>query len=352
MTANSTSGSCSVALATFNGSRHLGEQLHSLKTQTRLPDEIVICDDGSTDETRETLAEFASSNPNLVRLTLFPDNRGFHAAFEQAISLTSGEFVFLCDQDDVWLPDKIARFEEEFRSNRGAGLVFSDADLIDDEGHRTGQRRWADQPTKFSENDSRLWGGGGAFADLLTRSVIGGSSMAFRARFKPLVLPFPTVLGLPRMIFDWWISLAVSTVADLVPLSEPLMLYRIHPRQQLGIREHAVPEVSWRQRPMLGGSQRRFEAACVGTLAERLAAHVAEFPRPLVDVAELQHRLDHLHARSSLPTQLLPRMRAVEREFRAGRYSKYSSGLKSALLDLVSGERQQAPSRFTRREGM
>ena len=120
-----------VALCTYNGALYLREQLDSLAAQTRLPDELVVCDDGSTDRTLAILDSFAAAAPFPVRIR----NRtrlGTPKNFERAIGLTTGAIIALADQDDVWYPHKLKRLERELARSKRIGLVFSDADVVDD----------------------------------------------------------------------------------------------------------------------------------------------------------------------------------------------------------------------------
>ncbi len=115
----------SVAICTYNGEKYLSEQLASIAAQTRLPDEMVVCDDCSSDATPDLVEEFARSAPFPVRFFRNPINLRSTKNFEHAIALCDGDFIALCDQDDIWLPEKLARqlailesdpsWEESFR---------------------------------------------------------------------------------------------------------------------------------------------------------------------------------------------------------------------------------------------
>ena len=96
----------SIALATYNGERYLQEQLNSFLHQTRLPDEIIACDDCSTDRTMDILESFAISALFAVYIYRNAINLGYTKNFERAISLCSGDVIFLSDQDDVWFPKR------------------------------------------------------------------------------------------------------------------------------------------------------------------------------------------------------------------------------------------------------
>ncbi|PWW03393.1 glycosyltransferase involved in cell wall biosynthesis [Hoeflea marina] len=102
----------SVALATFNGERHLAKQLDSLAAQTRLPDELVVGDDASSDSTLAVLHDFARRAPFPVEITSNPVTLGYSRNFIATAGRCRGELLFFCDQDDIWLPGKIARMAE------------------------------------------------------------------------------------------------------------------------------------------------------------------------------------------------------------------------------------------------
>ncbi|MBC7931137.1 MAG: glycosyltransferase, partial [Rubrivivax sp.] len=94
----------SIAMCTYDGGRYLAEQLASIAAQTRAPDELVVCDDRSRDETTSIVRRFAETAPFPVRLYVNEQNLGSTRNFEKAIGLCEGELIALSDQDDVWLP--------------------------------------------------------------------------------------------------------------------------------------------------------------------------------------------------------------------------------------------------------
>ena len=99
----------SVALCTYNGARFLAAQLASIARQTRLPDEMVICDDGSQDSTCLLIDDFRASAPFPTRVYCHSGNMGVVSSFLGTIRLCSGDLIALCDQDDIWKSDKLAR---------------------------------------------------------------------------------------------------------------------------------------------------------------------------------------------------------------------------------------------------
>src|SRR5690349_17434303 len=117
----------SIALCTYNGGPFLAEQLASYVQQTRLPDELVVCDDCSSDNTMAILRDFAARAPFAVRLHQNAANLRSTRNFEQAIRLCTGDVIALSDQDDVWLPEKLERMERTLAADPEISLVFSDA---------------------------------------------------------------------------------------------------------------------------------------------------------------------------------------------------------------------------------
>ena len=101
----------SVALCTYNGARFIIAQLESIAAQSRLPDELIICDDHSRDGTLDLVRRFAVSASFSVCVHANPKNLGSTRNFEQAVEMCKGDIIVLCDQDDVWRPDKLVRIE-------------------------------------------------------------------------------------------------------------------------------------------------------------------------------------------------------------------------------------------------
>src|SRR5207237_5486818 len=120
-------------------------------------------------------------------------NLGSTKNFERAIGLCAGDLIALSDQDDVWLPAKLARLEEEFARSPEVGLVFSDADVVDDEGRATGRRLWETVGLRRAERE-RLRAGK-SVGDLLSGSTVTGATMAVPACLPALALPLPDSLA-------------------------------------------------------------------------------------------------------------------------------------------------------------
>ena len=238
----------SVAICTYNGAEFLPAQLQSIITQSRPPDEIVICDDRSSDDTQKLLAQFASESSVPIKLQINDQNLGSVKNFERAISLCTGDVIALSDQDDVWRNDKLHLFENVLNDSPSAGLVFSDAAIVDENLTPLNRRMWDE--VGFDAHKRKLVRTGRALEVLITGWTVTGATMAFRSSFVKLSLPIPDEIA---MIHDGWIALTIAAVADVVALDEPLIQYRQHAQQQIGApaRKEADPELSgvqaWRE---------------------------------------------------------------------------------------------------------
>lgn len=329
--------SVSVAMCTYNGARFLREQLESIAAQVRLPNELVVCDDRSADESVEIIRTFARHAPFAVRLEINETNLGSTKNFEKAIGLCQGEIIALADQDDVWYPRKLELLESVFLSNPPAGVVFSDADVMDENQVALGYRLWAS--VGFSPACQKGISNGRGTQVLLNRNIVTGATMALRTKFRDLVLPIPKI-----WVHDGWIALLVSAIADLALVGEPLIRYRRHPGQQIGPRYFSFAE-RVAQAKRAGAEEYCTLAQGFTSARERLLA-AADHPRVQAVVPQIEMKVKHLEARAEAATKRLSRLPLVLEELLSGRYHRYSRGWKSAAKDLLllSDRRDKDPS--------
>ncbi len=322
----------SVAMCTYNGAAFLPAQLESIAGQSRKPDEIIICDDGSTDQTRTLLEQFAKESSIPVSLKFNEQNLGSIKNFEQAIRLCTGDVIALSDQDDVWRSDKLQKIEEAFQNVPAAGLVFSNAEIVDETLKPLNRRMWDE--VGFDSHKRKLVRIGRALEVLITGWTVTGATMAFRSEFVKLSLPIPDGIA---MIHDGWIALTIATVADVVAIEEPLIEYRQHARQQIGAplqaakaAEQANPVQALRRRNTSADLQK-----ILATLEERLLARENSYDtsKALSFVGDYSF---HLNVRANLPHNRLNRVPRILRELLTRRYHGYANGFKSAAKDLVS----------------
>src|SRR5882757_11091931 len=107
----------SIAMATYNGGKYIRQQLDSFAAQTMLPSELIVTDDGSSDNTLEIIAEFVATAPFPVRVERNEKNLGYRANFMKAASLCKGDLISFSDQDDIWLPQKLEKCAAPFAND-------------------------------------------------------------------------------------------------------------------------------------------------------------------------------------------------------------------------------------------
>jgi glycosyltransferase involved in cell wall biosynthesis len=326
----------SVAICTYNGAEFLPAQWESILAQSRQPDEIVICDDGSTDETHAQLQQFVAESPIPVQFRINERNLGSVKNFEQAITLCTGEVIVLSDQDDVWRGDKLQLIEQAFGNTTSAGLVFSDAEIVDEQLTPLNRSMWDE--VGFDSHKRKLVSLGRALEVLITGWTVTGATMAFRSGFMKLSLPVPDGIA---MIHDGWIALTIAAVADVVMIEEPLIKYRQHGRQQIGapMRAKARAQESGRMHSFETAFHRRNSSTDLHkillTLAERLLKHGSSYDTRNA-LSFVGNYANHLNVRANLPQNRLTRLSRILRELLTRRYHEYANGFKSAAKDLVS----------------
>ena len=327
----------SIALCTYNGEKFLPAQLESFIRQTRPPDELVVCDDCSTDESVHLVEEFARRAAFPVRLNRNEKNLRSTKNFEKAIALCTGDLIFLSDQDDVWMPEKLARIETEFDKNPKIGMVFSNAQIVDENLQATGDDLWS-----FTFSDERRDAArNGKFLDvLLSQNVVTGATMAFRSRYRRSFMPIPG--DVPNLIHDGWIALVIAAKAEIAFVDETLVKYRQHAAQQLGIDYGARTAKDFDERRNRYAASIAFienEIERLKQMREIFAAYPQfEERRGTIEfenlIEEKRAKITHYESRRNLPPARLNRLPLIAREVSSGRYQKFSKGLLSAAKDL------------------
>ena len=211
----------SIAMATFNGSRFIQEQLDSLSSQTRLPDELVICDDGSTDDTLKIVGEFQKNAGFKVVVVENESRLGYADNFLKSAKLCNGEWIAFCDQDDVWLPEKLELAEKKIKENPKCKLVLQNA-LITDAQLNCDGRLFpntvnAGSYDSFSQHGFWVWVG---FLQTVHSSIFED----FDCESRPLnSSPQGSV-----MAHDKWVCMIANVIGGIEVLSEPVAMYRRH----------------------------------------------------------------------------------------------------------------------------
>lgn len=313
----------SIAMCTYNGADYLPEQLKSMVGQSCLPDEVVICDDGSSDGTPALLEQFAADVPFPVRIIVNPQNLGVARNFAQAIGLCTGDVIACADQDDLWKAGKLAVLENAFVTHPEADLVFTDAVLVDAGGDPLGYSLWESVGFTDAERDQVL--SGEALPLLVRKNVVTGATMAFKADLRERILPIPAV-----WIHDYWIALLVAAMGGtLLPVVDKTIDYRQHGANQVGQRRKGLVE-RWQTRDRAYAER---EASQFRALREHLAALDPACEAAAID--RIDGRYDFALERVHYPVQrwrrVLPILGGV------GRYRTYCKApFKEILKDMLS----------------
>lgn len=321
--------SVSVAMATYNGEKFITAQLESLASQTRPPDELVVCDDASTDKTVDLVRAFAERANFQVRIEQNNPGLGTTANFERAVLLCTGDVIFLADQDDVWLPKKIETLAGRLDAEDSVGAVFCNGSVVDAAGTKLGYDLWT---ALGFDDDERAAVREGRELDVFARHVVAaGTTFAFRSCFAPLLHPFPVL----RSAHDAWIACLISAVSRVEIIELELIEYRWHGENQLGLRKLSLLEqFSAAKRQLKLGAfdyaARFFEEA--GDRVRNQATHA--FPTRTGALDILDAKAAHSRVRDAMPESLLGRVPIVWLEARTGAYDRFAYGWKSLAQDL------------------
>jgi len=251
-----------VALATYNGDRHLGAQLASLRAQSWPNLEIVAVDDASGDGTWAMLQHAAQHDARL-RIERNERNLGSAATFERAMSLCRGAYIAPCDQDDVWHADKLQTL---FDAIGGHTLAYADSALVDEHGAPLGLR--LSDRFGMAQGSDPL-----AFAFW---NSVSGHAMLFERELLAAALPFRG-----SRFHDWWLAFVAASLGSIVYVPQALVDYRQH--------AHTQTDIAGRRRTR----QRRSAERIVAKYTERAQwlAALAQFPSPHQPLFQRMHAL-------------------------------------------------------------
>jgi hypothetical protein len=248
---------------------------------------------------------------------------GVSGNFAKAVSLCRSDTVALADQDDVWLPEKLETLVRAFR-DPGCSGSFSDALVVSESLTPLGYTMW--HRVRFSPSEQDTMNEGEALSVLLKHWVVTGATMAFRTDLRTMALPIPS-----EWSHDAWIALIAGAAGRVVPIAQPLILYRQHPGNVVGGKRKTtfdqaatafrLDRSAWYREEILRWQELRERLICAG-LPER-------------SVELVSSKLRHLQTRADLPSSRLLRIPAVLRELAAGGYRRYARNWGSVAIDLL-----------------
>lgn len=311
----------SVAMATFAGERFISQQLDSILCQSLMPDEIIICDDSRNEKTYKAIENIIAQHPNTIKYFKNETQLGVSKNFEKAISLSSGDIIFLSDQDDVWRQDKIAQLASLVKASPNCGGAFCDSELVNEELKPLGVTHWSLRG--FQTNDMLSCPLGGMLEFFLKRVPAAGHNIAFKSKFKEILLPFPDL----EECHDTWIGLVIVATTGWGFTSDTLTKFRQHENNvsQAGRKSQLGAALA-----SIKNDTNTWNMTLYNELIKRLTGKIK--PETL---EMLKDRQEHSATRVKMSCNTLKRLPLVYREIKNRRYFKYGRGWKNIIQDLV-----------------
>lgn len=224
----------SVVICTYNGKKYIKEQLDSLKRQTVFIDEYIICDDNSLDNTCDIIENYIEKNPELnIKLFRNNKNKGVIKNFEFGLKQASGDYIAFCDQDDVWLPNKIElslnkiqEMEEKYGKNVPL-LVHTDLVVVDENLDIINQ-------SFFKQEGLNVYKDKDILKALFLQNNLVGCTIVFNRIAKILSLPFPEHI----IMHDYWLGLVVACKGKIEFINQGTIKYRQHKENVVGVKKY------------------------------------------------------------------------------------------------------------------
>ncbi|MFC5503385.1 glycosyltransferase family 2 protein [Lysinimonas soli] len=315
----------SVALASYNGGRFIAEQLASILAQTRRPDEVVVSDGGSTDDTVRVARGVLERDGEGVRWQILADGSRLNVRenFQRAIAATHGDLIALSDQDDVWRPDRLSRTVTRF-DEPGVMLASSDARLIDAAGVAMPLTLFG--ALGVGARELEQLGSRHAFALLIRRNLVTGATVMFRRELLRAAEPFPQ-----DWVHDEWLAIVAAAVGRLAVDPQPLIDYRQHGENTIGV---TAPTLRYRVQRMVESRGTRYQVLAARSV--ELSARLDQLGAPLVWRALARRKASFENVRAGYDPRRFRRILPALRELRSGSYQRLSSqGSLDIARDLV-----------------
>ena len=216
----------SVAMTTYNGEKYICEQIESILNQSMKVDEIIVCDDGSSDSTIELLKKYP------VKVVQNDVNLGYRLNFKKAMELCSGDYIFLCDQDDIWLPNKVEEMMRMMKTHSNMHVLSSSFIYIDDKNQQIQMKvdksrsnnnlycRPVEKDSLYRVN----------FLDYLAMNYFQGCSLLLDKWIKNLVLEHYST----DIEHDYLINSIAASYNSMYFYNKPLFQYRLHEKNSIG----------------------------------------------------------------------------------------------------------------------
>jgi glycosyltransferase involved in cell wall biosynthesis len=317
----------SIAMCTFNGSKYIKEQLQSIFTQSRLPDELIVCDDCSSDHTAEIVKSFAMHSVFPVYFFENKQNLGSTKNFEKAIGLCTGDIIFLSDQDDIWECRKIEKIMQAFDDNKNVGYIFTNAELVDENLNSLGKILW--DSLNFMGQTFKDFNQRKQVETLLGRNYITGATLAFKADLKDKILPISRY-----WVHDGWIAILASASGMYgLPLQEYLIKYRQHSQQQIGVQTNLFAQIGHAQ--SVGSQEYSNEINALNELSKRLLLINQNLNMDVIQ-GLIDQKIEFLKARIRMYSLSgIRKWKLILEQISLGNYRRFTNSWRSIGRDLL-----------------
>lgn len=276
-----------VVLCTYNGAIHLEQQLDSILEQSVRVDELIISDDASDDATVAMLLAFSVRAEGVgirVELVLRTENVGFVRNFSEALSLSTADVVFLCDQDDVWHRQRVEIFLQHFVVQPRLMLLHGDAHLVGETGELFGEtlaEALRIHPAELDMESSSM-----PLDALLVRNLVTGAASATRRQIIEAALPIAA-----GWVHDEWLAVVAAVHGHIGFVSEPLVYYRQHHANQIGAKRESFGQ-RWRRMQLFSVPARQQAALRFAALMDLVEVRRLKLaPQPLRGLPALSWRI-------------------------------------------------------------
>ena len=223
----------SIAMATYNGECYVREQLDSILVQTIGDWELIVCDDGSTDNTLSILRAYAK-NDSRIKIYQNERNLGFKRNFEKAIDLCQGDYIALCDQDDIWYPNHLEVLYNQIGNH---SLSIGNSDIVNINNTYLNKRMSDTDGIHFIPEDTKLL----LYREFFYANPFQGASMLLKKDFALRCIPIPNEVH----YHDTWISICACFADGLIYTYTPITRYRQHGKNVTinNHREHGLAKI-------------------------------------------------------------------------------------------------------------
>ncbi|MEI2428557.1 glycosyltransferase, partial [Priestia megaterium] len=311
----------SVIICSYNGERYIEQQINSILQQIRLPNEIIVIDDNSSDDTFNIARDIVNNIDIGAQIICERNikNLGYVKNFEKASQKATGDIVVFADQDDWWYPEKLQKIEQVFEENPTINFAFSDGEVVDSKLNKFNFSLLDSKGIK-REDKSKIKDGE-LFSYLLKYNIVTGATMAVKREFLSQLIPFPEV-----WVHDAWVSMIASEKQQYYYIDECLIKYRIHENNNIGTSKGMLRQVQSLKKQK-NTAKRNFEQT--KQLLNYSEAHFSDFNKSIIKDKNI-----FFESRYNYPNNSIIRFFCVFKNVLKGNYKRFANGKKSALKDL------------------